>query len=126
MGEVVTRIPTIGFIVQCKNIEVSSWDLGWDRFVWQLYRHYFHDTQGLIFVIDSCDHDRMHEAAVVLKKLLSEELLRDAVLLVFANKHDLPNAMTPAEITQRLGLHELRDRVWWMLRCRTDKPSRVA
>ncbi|KAH0924532.1 hypothetical protein HID58_016788 [Brassica napus] len=38
--------------------------------------------------------------------------LRDAVLLVFANKQDLPNAMNAAEITDKLGLHSLRQRHW--------------
>lgn len=36
---------------------------------------------------------------------LQEDELRDAVLLVFANKQDLPNAMSAAEITDKLGLH---------------------
>jgi len=39
--------------------------------------------------------------------------LRDAVLLVFANKQDLPNAMNAAEITDKLGLHSLRQRHWY-------------
>ena len=41
-----------------------------------------------------------------------QEELRDAVLLVFANKQDLPNAMNAAEITDKLGLHSLRQRHW--------------
>ncbi|RZR80951.1 hypothetical protein BHM03_00007072 [Ensete ventricosum] len=41
--------------------------------------------------------------------------LRDAVLLVFANKQDLPNAMNAAEITDKLGLHSLRQRHWYTL-----------
>ncbi|KAK7829537.1 adp-ribosylation factor [Quercus suber] len=40
--------------------------------------------------------------------------LRDAVLLVFANKQDLPNAMNAAEITDKLGLHSLRQRHWYI------------
>jgi ADP-ribosylation factor protein 1 len=40
--------------------------------------------------------------------------LRDAVLLVFANKQDLPNAMNAAEITDKLGLHSLRQRHWYV------------
>ena len=44
-------------------------------------------------------------------RLLQDEL-RDAVLLVFANKQDLPNAMNAAEITDKLGLHSLRQRHW--------------
>jgi len=46
--------------------------------------------------------------------MLSEDELRDAVLLVFANKQDLPNAMTVAEITDKLGLHSLRTRKWYI------------
>lgn len=41
---------------------------------------------------------------------LQEDELRDAVLLVFANKQDLPNAMTAAEITEKLSLNTFRGR----------------
>ena len=44
-----------------------------------------------------------------------QDELREAVLLVFANKQDLPNAMNAAEITDKLGLHSLRQRHWYML-----------
>jgi signal recognition particle receptor subunit beta len=44
----------------------------------------------------------------------SQDELRDAVLLVFANKQDLPNAMNAAEITDKLGLHSLRQRHWYI------------
>lgn len=37
------------------------------------------------------------------------------MLLVFANKQDLPNAMNAAEITDKLGLHSLRQRHWYIL-----------
>ncbi|XP_048502219.2 ADP-ribosylation factor isoform X2 [Beta vulgaris subsp. vulgaris] len=40
--------------------------------------------------------------------------LRDATLLVFANKQDLPNAMTVADISDKLGLHSLRQRRWYI------------
>lgn len=43
-----------------------------------------------------------------------QDELRDAVLLVFANKQDLPNAMNAAEITDKLGLHSLRQRHWYI------------
>lgn len=46
--------------------------------------------------------------------MLNEDELRDAVLLVFANKQDLPNAMTAAEITEKLGLTNLRQRTWYI------------
>lgn len=46
--------------------------------------------------------------------MLNEDELRDALLLVFANKQDLPNAMNAAEITDKLGLQSLRQRNWYI------------
>ena len=51
-----------------------------------LWRHYFQNTQGLIFVIDSNDRERVNEAREELQRMLSEDELRDATLLIFANK----------------------------------------
>lgn len=41
---------------------------------------------------------------------LQEDELKDAVLLVFANKQDLPNALSVSELTDKLGLHALRSK----------------
>uniref|UniRef100_A0A8C4N2R5 ADP-ribosylation factor 1 n=1 Tax=Eptatretus burgeri TaxID=7764 RepID=A0A8C4N2R5_EPTBU len=71
-------------------------------------------TIGLIFVVDSNDRERIGEAREELMRMLAEDELRDAVLLVFANKQDLPNAMNAAEITDKLGLHSLRHRHWYI------------
>ena len=46
--------------------------------------------------------------------MLQEDELRDATLLVFANKQDLPNAMTASELTDKLGLQNLRNRKWYI------------
>ncbi|XP_077000938.1 ADP-ribosylation factor 1-like isoform X2 [Tamandua tetradactyla] len=71
-------------------------------------------TIGLIFVVDSNDRERVTEAREELMRMLAEDELRDAVLLVFANKQDLPNAMNAAEITDKLGLRSLRHRNWYI------------
>merc|ERR1711988_1115541 len=78
------------------------------------WRYYYANTQGLIFVIDSNDRDRIEDAREELVKMLYEDEMRDAVLLVFANKQDLPNSMTAAEITDKLGLHNMRGRQWFI------------
>ncbi|KAG7588170.1 Small GTPase superfamily ARF/SAR type [Arabidopsis suecica] len=62
----------------------------------------------------SNDRDRVVEARDELHRMLNEDELRYAVLLVFANKQDLPNAMNAAEITDKLGLHSLRQRHWYI------------
>jgi ADP-ribosylation factor protein 1 len=117
LGEIVTTIPTIGFnveTVEYKNISFTVWDVGGQDKIRPLWRHYYQNTQGLIFVVDSNDRERVNEATEELQKMLSEDELRDAVLLVFANKQDLPNAMNAAEITDKLGLHSLRQRAWYI------------
>jgi ADP-ribosylation factor protein 1 len=68
----------------------------------------------LIFVVDSNDRERAVEARDELHRMLAEDELREAVLLVFANKQDLPNAMNAAEITDKLGLHSMRNRNWYI------------
>ncbi|KTW29516.1 ADP-ribosylation factor 1 [Pneumocystis jirovecii RU7] len=118
LGEIVTTIPTIaGFnveTVEYKNISFTVWDVGGQDKIRPLWRHYFQNTQGLIFVVDSNDRERVSEAREELMRMLSEDELREAVLLVFANKQDLPNAMNAAEITDKLGLHSLRNRNWYI------------
>jgi len=117
LGEIVTTIPTIGFnveTVEYKNINFTVWDVGGQDKIRPLWRHYFQNTQGLIFVVDSNDRERITEAHDELNKMLNEDELRDAAVLVFANKQDLPNAMSVAEITDKLGLHTLRSRKWYI------------
>ena len=77
----------------------------------------FQNTQGIIFVVDSNDRERVSEAREELQRMLNEDELRDALLLVFANKQDLPNAMNAAEITDKLGLQGLRQRTWYIQVC---------
>lgn len=117
LGEIVTTVPTIGFNVETleyKNISFTVWDVGGQDKIRTLWRHYFQNTQGVIFVIDSNDRERVTEAREELARMLSEEELNDAVLLIFANKQDLPNAMTASEITDRLGLHSFKNRQWYI------------
>jgi len=117
LGEIVTTIPTIGFnveTVEYKNIKFTMWDVGGQDKLRPLWRHYFQNTNGVIFVVDSNDRDRVGQARDELQKMLGEDELRDAVLLVFANKQDLPNAMSTAEVTDKLGLHSLRQRNWFI------------
>ena len=64
--------------------------------------------------MDSNDRERAVEARDELHRMLAEDELRDAVLLVFANKQDLPNAMNAAEITDKLGLHSMKNRNWYI------------
>ncbi|XP_043107705.1 ADP-ribosylation factor 4-like [Puntigrus tetrazona] len=117
LGEVVTTIPTLGFnveTVEYRNISFTVWDVGGQDVIRRLWRHYYQNTKGLIFVVDSSDRDRIETAAEELNAMLAEDEMRDALLLVLANKQDLPKAMPVHELTDRLGLHALRGRQWFV------------
>ena len=118
LGEVVTTIPTIGFNVEtvefkpCRfgrhgNFSVTAWDVGGKDKIRPLWRHYFQDTQGIVFVVDSNDRERMCYAKEELEHLLLEETLADVPVLLLANKQDLPNALTAEEVVEELGMHKL-------------------
>lgn len=92
-GHLLNFAPTIGFnveTVEYKNISFTVWDVGGQDKIRPLWRHYFQNTQGIIFVVDSNDRERVSEAREELQRMLNEDELRDALLLVFANKQDLP------------------------------------
>ncbi len=117
LGEVVTTIPTIGFnveTVEYRNISFTVWDVGGQDKIRPLWRHYYQNTQGLIFVVDSNDRARFDDAREELHRMLNEDELRDATILVFANKQDLPEAATAAEITDKLGLSSIRGKNWYI------------
>ena len=77
-----------------------------------MWRHYYQNTDILIFVVDSNDRERISEAADELQRFLSEDELQDCVLLVLANKQDLPNALSVKEVTEKMRLNSLRNRNW--------------
>lgn len=65
-------------------------------------------------MVDSGDIDRMDEARETLTYLLESEELKDTSLLVYANKQDLPGALTVPQLTEKLGLNTLRNTKWFV------------
>ena len=115
LNETLTTIPTIGFnmeTVQYKKLLMNIWDVGGQDRLRPLWRHYFHNTQGLIFLVDCNDTNRIQEARDELHKLLEEDELRNSILLVYANKQDLPNAINPNELMHQLQLTTIVNRPW--------------
>ena len=115
-GEVKT-LPTIGFNVESldyKNLNFIVFDVGGADKMRLLFRHYYQNTKGLIFVVDSHDRDRIEEAAEELKKMLAEEELKDCCVLFMANKQDLNDALSTDEVTKALGMESLKERTWFV------------
>ena len=110
LSQLVTTIPTVGFNVETvtyKNVKFNVWDVGGLDKIWPLWRHYYTGTQGLVFVVDCADRDCIDEARQELHCIINDREMRDAIILIFANKK-------PHEIQEKLGLTRIRDRNWYV------------
>ncbi|KAB2596947.1 exportin-1-like [Pyrus ussuriensis x Pyrus communis] len=92
IGEVLSTVPTIGFNVekiQYKNVMFTVWDVGGQEKLRPLWRHYFNNTDGLIYVVDSLDRERIGRAKAEFQAIISDPFMLSSVILVFANKQDM-------------------------------------
>uniref|UniRef100_H3ALK4 ADP-ribosylation factor-like protein 14 n=1 Tax=Latimeria chalumnae TaxID=7897 RepID=H3ALK4_LATCH len=115
VGEVVTTIPTIGFNVETvtyKKLKFQVWDLGGQTSIrrpWE--RCSFSQRSELTY----CSRASRNTFILTISELiiiLDEEELKKSILVVFANKQDMEDAMTPSEVATALGLAALKDRRW--------------
>ena len=115
--------PTLNFFVEhleTENLQIIAWDSGPSRTTIRLVElEYLRSAQGIIFVVDSSDHERLPEAKASLK-LLADTI--NVPLLVFANKQDIEGAKCIKELSENLDLNNLTDhlhqgRKWVVLGC---------
>ena len=115
LGEVLQSTPTIGFNVETlefKGIKFNIWDIGGQNKIRQLWRHYFPNTNGIIFVIDSSDRLRIKEAKQEIDFLMQDEDLKGCPQVILANKLD-QGVMSVAEVIDQLELQNIRGREWF-------------
>ncbi|ETV86682.1 hypothetical protein H257_01803 [Aphanomyces astaci] len=123
MGQDISSIsPTLGFDIQTleyKQYKLNVWDVGGQQTIRSYWRNYFEQTDGLVWVVDSADRRRLEDCKRELVALLTQEKLAGATLLIFANKQDLPGALSPEDIVLALGLHESQfaNRHWKIHSC---------
>jgi ADP-ribosylation factor 1/2 len=115
IGEVLSTVPTLGFNVekvQYKNVVFTVWDVGGQEKLRPLWRHYFNNTDGLIFVVDCLDRDRIARAKEEFHSIVNDAFMKNSAILIFANKQDLAGALTTADIVQAFDLASLKGRKW--------------
>ncbi|XP_069968403.1 uncharacterized protein Arl4 isoform X2 [Bactrocera oleae] len=108
-------VPTIGFncekvqgiLGKAKGIQFLVWDVGGQEKLRPLWRSYTRCTDGILFVVDSVDVERMEEAKMELMRTAKCPDNQGVPVLILANKQDLPGARSPKELEKLLGLHEL-------------------
>ncbi len=118
-GEPVSSIPTIGFNfenIEFDKLKMSIWDVGGQTKLRPMWKHYYTGCQGLIFLIDSSDKNRIQLAKDELDKILSNEQMEKIPVLIFANKQDL-NIMSVKEVINDMDLSSIRGNPWHCQGC---------
>ena len=120
LNELVTSIPTIGFNVEqlkYKGLDMTIWDVGGQDKIRALWRFYFENTDALIYVVDSADPDRLVEARDELHKMCADDALRNACVLVLANKQDAHNALAADKVGEAMQMNSIRKQKWFLQPC---------
>ena len=133
----VASAPTVGSNYEryeWKGVNFGLIDIGGQTSLRSSWSQYFVGTSAIILVIDSSDAGRLPLAKAELDKLTQAEVrplylsrpssngqeLKSSLLLVLANKQDLPlgqGRLTPAQVSEALGLTDLRQREWQIMGC---------
>ncbi|XP_056141617.1 ADP-ribosylation factor-like 4aa [Lampris incognitus] len=123
-NEFVNTVPTKGFNAEKVKVSLGSrsrtvtfhfWDVGGQEKLRPLWKSYTRCTDGIVFVVDSVDVERMEEAKTELHKIVKTSENQGVPLLVVANKQDLRHALGPAELERSLALKELGPGTPWHL-----------
>ncbi len=74
-----------------------------------LWRHYYQNTDAIIYVVNSMDRDRIGTSRHELVSMLENDEVKNAVLCVLANKQDLDGCMSVSEVENALDLTSLKN-----------------
>ena len=114
-GESKVTVPTLGFNVETvkyQNLTFQMWDLGGQSELRPYWRCYFQKTNAIVFVIDSTDKDRLDTVKNELFLLIQEEELQGVPIAILANKQDLEGALSDIQISEIVGLSEIKNNQW--------------
>ncbi len=93
-------------ISPCRGLSLIVWDVGGQDHLRTLWHHYFDNVDGLVFVIDSTDRNRLSLSKAELKGIYQHETMKNVPFIVIANKQDSNEALSAEIITDKLELNQ--------------------
>ncbi|XP_035985392.1 ADP-ribosylation factor-like protein 13B isoform X2 [Fundulus heteroclitus] len=102
--------PTVGFSkVDLKQgrFEVTIFDLGGGKRIRDIWKNYYSESHGVVFVVDSSDVQRIQETRETMAQVLQHPRIAGKPVLVLANKQDMEGALAEADIIENLSLEKL-------------------
>ncbi|XP_070998240.1 ADP-ribosylation factor-like protein 13B isoform X5 [Oncorhynchus clarkii lewisi] len=102
--------PTVGFSkVDLKQgkFEVTIFDLGGGKRIRGIWKNYYSESYGVVFVVDSSDVQRIQETRDTMAEVLRHPRISGKPVLVLANKQDRDGALAEADIIENLSLEKL-------------------
>jgi small GTP-binding protein len=120
LGQLVKTTPTIGSNVEeltHNNVQFQAWDLGGQESTRSVWDVYYMSTDAVVYVIDSQDEENFEESKAQFHKVIAHPNLKNTIILIFANKQDLPGAKDVNKLIEDYEFDKIKNHIWKIQSC---------